>query len=285
MKKIVLILLTLTIVTSMFCKGQVAEVKIISDPKDKEIAQQVFEKFANEKNVSTAELVVKIGTYFKETPYVGHTLEIVPEKLVVNLRELDCTTYAETVLALARTVKSNIPDFEKFCKELQTIRYHEGKINGYTSRIHYFSDWIFENAQKGIISDVSEEIANVPYPLNVNFMSTHPESYKQLKQDNGLIPVISKQEKTINERKMYFIPEEKLAGVEEKLMDGDIVGLTTAIRGMDVSHVGILVRQNGRIHLMHASSVLKKVVVSEETLEEYLKSSKSTTGIIVARPK
>jgi len=251
--------------------------------KDKAIFEKILQQFTTEKNTPTADLILKVGTFFKETTYVAHTLEIQPEQLVVNLRELDCTTFAESVLAIARTIKSEKPSFEQFAAELQNIRYRNGIIDGYPSRIHYFSDWIFENSNRNFIEDVSKEIAKNPYPLEVNFMSTHPASYIQLK-DSSLIPVIAKQEKEISSRRMFNIPEDKLAEFEHLLQDGDIVGITTTIKGMDVSHVGILVRQNGRIHILHASSTAKKVILSEETLEEYLKSSKSATGIMVARP-
>jgi len=258
--------------------------KTIFHPRDKEIAEEVFKKFSAEKNLLTAQLVLKIGLVFKETPYVAHTLESEPEKLVINLRELDCTTFAESSLALALTIKKGNPTFEKFCDNLQNIRYYNGEIINYTSRIHYFSDWIFENSKIGFIADASEEIGHIPYPLNVNFMSTHPESYRQLKGNSSFVSAIAEKEKQISMRKMFYIPEENLAAVENQLNDGDIIGLTTTIKGMDVSHVGILIKQNGRVHLLHASSVLKKVVVSEELLEQYLKSSKSVTGIMVARP-
>ncbi len=251
--------------------------------KDKEIFEKILQQFSAEKNTPIADLIIKVGTFFKETPYVAHTLEIEPEQLVVNLRELDCTTFAESVLAISRTIKSENPSFEKFAEELQNIRYHNGIIDGYASRIHYFSDWIFENSRKKLVKDISGEIANTPYPLRVNFMSTHPESYIQLK-DSALIQEIANQEIEISDRQMFFIPEEKLAEFEHLLKDGDIAGITTNVKGLDISHVVILQRVADRIHILHASSTAKKVILSEETLEEYLKSSKSATGIMVARP-
>ena len=261
--------------------------EIIIRQKDKAILEQLFQLFAEEKNTPISVLMVKVGTYFKETPYVASTLETADssEKLVVNLREMDCTTFAENCLAISRTIKGRIPDFGTFASELQTIRYRNGEIDGYPSRLHYFSDWIFDNEQKNRIEDVSKEIAETPYRKAINFMSTHPSSYRQLKDSSGLVQTMAEQEKLISDRKMYFIPEEKLAGVENNLSDGDIVGITTSVDGLDISHVGILVRRNGRIHLMHASSALEKVVVSENTLADYLLKSKSSTGIMVARPK
>ncbi len=121
---------------------------IIYQPKDKEILDEVLTIFSNEKDTPTEILVVKVGTFFLGTPYVAHTLEMQPEQLVVNLREMDCTTFAENCLAISRTIKSGNPGFEQFTKELRNIRYRDGVINGYPSRLHYFSDWIYNNAKK-----------------------------------------------------------------------------------------------------------------------------------------
>jgi hypothetical protein len=278
-----LIISAITVCNSNSVKDTKTPEKVVYLQKDKEILEQILQLYSAVKNAATADLIIKVGTFFKETPYVAHTLETEPEQLIVNLRELDCTTFAENCLAIARTIKSKNPSFEQFTKELQYMRYHNGKINGYTSRIHYFSDWIFENNKKKLITDISKEIANIPYSLQVNFMSTHPKSYVQLK-DSTLIPVIAGQEQEISKRKMYFIPEEKIAAFEMSLKDGDIAGITTSIKGMDISHVVILQRVAGRMHILHASQTANKVILSEETLEDYLKNSKSATGIMVARP-
>ncbi|HSO85773.1 MAG TPA: N-acetylmuramoyl-L-alanine amidase-like domain-containing protein, partial [Draconibacterium sp.] len=135
-------------------------VKAVYIQKDKEIFEQILQKFSSEKDASTTELMIKVGTCFIDTPYVAHTLETEPEQLVVNLRELDCTTFAENCLAIARTIKSETPSFEQFTCELQNIRYRNGVIDGYLSRIHYFSDWIFENSKNHLVKDISKETAN-----------------------------------------------------------------------------------------------------------------------------
>lgn len=257
---------------------------VVFQPKDKEILQNIFGQFGTDKNLSTSELIVKVGSFFLETPYVGHTLEADTERLVVNLRELDCTTFAENCLAISRTIRSGELTFEKFTNELKNMRYRDGKIDGYTSRIHYFSDWIFTNGERELIRDVSQEIGDMAYPLDVDFMSTHPKSYKQLADHPGLVPIIRKQEKEISQRTMYYVPEENIAAVENQFQDGDIAGITTTIGGMDISHVVILVRREGRVHILHASSSAAKVLVSENTLEEYLLNGKSATGVMVARP-
>jgi hypothetical protein len=135
-----------------------------------------------------------------------------------------------------------------------------------------------------LIADVSGEIAQTPLNKQINFMSTHPDSYARLKDSTRLVDIIAGQEKEISVRKMFYIPETRIAELEDLLRDGDIVGITTGIEGLAVSHVGILVRKSDRIHMIHASSKAEKVVVSEGTLEDYLLNSKSATGIMVARP-
>lgn len=275
------------LLTSCTFKGNVEteKFKTVSTQEDKEIVEQIFELFAEETNSPTSVLMVKLGTYFEGTPYVAHTLEKEgEEQLVVNLRGLDCTTLVENCLALSKTIQSGEHTFGQFTKELKNVRYRSGKIEGYPSRLHYTTDWIFDNQQKKLVRNLSKEIGATPYPKEINFMSTHTDSYQQLKDSSHLVQIIAQKENDINSRQHFYIPEEKLAEVENQLMDGDIVGITTSVDGLDISHMGILIRKGGRIHLLHASSAAEKVVLSEETLEEYLLNSKSATGIMVARP-
>ncbi|WP_167618823.1 N-acetylmuramoyl-L-alanine amidase-like domain-containing protein [Maribellus sediminis] len=275
------IILLLSILLTASCTAQSA---IIYEEEDKAILTEIFNKLEKQSDKTTAELVVLAGESLLGTPYVAHTLESEPEQLVVNLRELDCTTYTENCLAIARCVKSGKTSFKNFTAELRKIRYRNGVINGYPSRLHYFSDWIFENEKQGIIKQVSEAAGHTKYPLELDFMSTHPGSYKQLEGNKEFVQMLSAEEKEINKREMFFIPEDEVAKYEVQLKPGDIVGICTSIKGLDISHVGILVSKNNRIYLMHASSSGEKVMISDSTLEDYLKVGKSTIGIMVARP-
>jgi len=258
--------------------------EVVFQEQDKVILKGIYNKLEKENKKSTAELVALVGKTFLGTPYVAHTLEGEKEQLVINLRELDCTTYAENCLAIARSIKAGKNNFEGFTEELQKIRYRNGLINGYPSRLHYFSDWIYENDRAGRTKDVSKAISNTAYPLQVDFMSTHPASYKQLESNPGFVKTLSEKEQEISERQMFYLPKQKMSEYENELREGDIVGITTSIDGLDITHAGILVERDGRIHLMHASSVAEKVVISEEPLEDYLNSGSKVTGIMVARP-
>jgi len=285
-----LLFLTTIFCVSFFWQGselatQVIPTEPVMLPQDKVIAERILFQLKQYRSLETGMLVVKVGELLLETPYVPNTLEVGDaEKLVINLRELDCTTFAENCLALARTIHKKNPDFNDFVDELKLIRYREGIIDEYPSRLHYFSDWIFNNDRKKLVRNISEEIGNTVFPANVNYMSNHPENYPVLKKHPDFVQKIASQESEITNRINWYIPKNKLAESEKLLHDGDILGITTTIPGMDISHVVIAVRKNGRIHIMHASLSHHKVLISDETLEQYLNVHKATTGIMVARP-
>ena len=258
---------------------------LLVNPEDRVLVETKLKEFAGAKSRPSGELLEKIGQSFLGTPYVAQTLETGnDEKLIVNLRELDCTTFDETCLALMLTVKSGATDFATYKKQLEKVRYRNGIRDGYLSRLHYFSDWLYNNAEKGLVAPLDDSF-QTKVEKTINFMSTHPDSYPVLKENPELVPQIAKQEERISERTRYFIPKEKLQANEKQLKDGDIVGLTTSIAGLDIAHVGLVVWVDGRVHLLHASSALEKVVISDVPLADYLAAKKSFTGIIVARPK
>jgi len=264
----------------------VAAPKIIVTEKDKVLLQEKLDKFSKDSNLSVGELILKIGNDFKGTPYVGNTLDrTLEEDLVVNLRELDCTTFVENCLAIARTIKSGKTTFESFTNELEKIRYRNGQLNGYVSRLHYFSEWITNNAEKGIVEDMSSKIGGVKRPVVLNFMSTHPDSYPQIKANQAMIKEIRQIELKVSAGSFFYIQKEKIALHEKDIHDGDIVALVTKIPGMDVSHVGILFKKEGRVFLLHAPLSGGQVETTKVPLADYLKNSKNTTGIFVVRAK
>ena len=260
--------------------------KIIVTEKDKVLLQEKFDKFSKDSNLSVGELILKIGNDFKGTPYVGKTLDLnLEEDLVVNLRELDCTTFVENCLAIARTIKNGKPNFESFTNELEKIRYRNGKLNGYVSRLHYFGEWITDNTTKGIVEDMTSKIGGVKCPIVLNFMSKHPDSYPQLMANPALVKDINQIEIQVSANQFYFIPKDKIADHENQIFDGEIVALVTRIPGMDVSHVGILFKKDGRVYLLHAPLSDGKVESTKVPLADYLKNSKNATGIFVVRAK
>lgn len=251
------------------------------NPADSLIFQQKIETCNTE---IIGECIVEYGQSFVGTPYVAHTLEgNAKETLVINLRALDCATFVESIFAMAIASQSDDKSFGYFTQIIKALRYHAGAIDGYGSRIHYFSDWLYENQQNGYLRDVSAEIGGVPFTTKVSFMSQNPKYYPALSDKNELEKVKAVED-NMNTRKLSYIPKNKISDIEDKLQNGDIIGITTSVAGLDIAHEGFVLKKNGHAYLLHASSELKKVVVSDETIAEYLARHKTQTGIMVARP-
>ena len=249
----------------------------------------IFESYLN--SVQTVDklcsdiLMDETAKFFLGVPYVGKTLEYEPERLIVNLREMDCMTFVENVLALAEASASGTPSWQTYLEKLPQIRYRDGKIEDYTSRLHYTSDWIYENEKKGLIADITKEIGGVPLAMDVSFVSTHPESYMQLQSHPEYIAVMAKKEKEINSRQYYYIPKEEIDKQEAQIRTGDIVCFVTSIKGLDISHVGIVHKEGDKMTFIHASSGKKRVIINEESLQDYVLGIKKSKGIMVLRPQ
>jgi hypothetical protein len=255
---------------------------------DVEKCDSIFQ-ISVDKNLSQKpinEVLVEIGKSFIGTDYLAHSLEKDgDEQLVINLFGLDCTTFVENVLALSRCVKEKQTSFEDYSEELQFIRYRDGIINGYPSRLHYFSDWIYNNVSKGIVEDITEQIGGTAIQFKLNFMSTHPESYKQLNENPDLIPQIKIQEEEISSRIYYYIPKDEVELKEKFINEGDIIAITTTVEGLDIGHLGIAVKMDDeRIYLLHAPTVNTKVHITKEPLSDYLMKYKRHSGVIVLKP-
>ncbi|MCB0542293.1 MAG: DUF1460 domain-containing protein [Saprospiraceae bacterium] len=221
-----------------------------------------------------------IARSFLGTPYVTGTLEQSgTERVVVNLRQLDCWTLVECSLALAR---SSDEDLSGYMTQLRDLRYWGGTVNGYGSRIHYFTGWLLQAEKNGILSDLTRSLGGIPYRKQIHYITARPEKYPKIKNPETL-RALKAAEKRINAHQWYFIPQQRIRAVEDQLRDGDIVLLCSAKRDLDISHQGFAVRQNGRVHLLHASSLSKKVIISKQPLSQYVQSQRGQTGIMVAR--
>lgn len=231
------------------------------------------------------QVIEVIAKSFINTPYEANTLDKpVEENLVIHLTGLDCTTFIENILALAINIKQK-GDFEDYAKTLQKIRYRDGIIKNYTSRLHYFPDWIFDNQKKKTIKDISQEIGGQPIRFQVNLMSQHPDNYMGLKMHPEFVSIFFKQELTINKREYFYIPKYKVEKISAAIQSGDLLAITTNKKGLDIAHVGVAIRAaDGKIYMLHASSQGKKVEITQFPLSQYLENITTDTGIIVLRP-
>ena len=253
----------------------------------REICERTF-SIAADRNLGRlpiGDLVVEIGKLFKGAPYEAHTLETPEEeRLVINLEVFDCVTLVENTLALARCIKNDTTTFEAYAQELQQMRYRGGEIAGYPSRLHYFSDWIYDNVRKGIVSDVTQDVGGAePFKKTINFMSTHRDRYRQLANDE-YFDAIKRQEEVIDGREYSFIPKGNFHMYEDGLRDGDILAFTTNIRGLDIQHTALAINVDGNFHALHAPDAGRSVEITGPDLMQYMTMNKRMTGLMVARP-
>lgn len=228
------------------------------------------------------------GKKFIGVPYVGGTLDRAEEeKLVINTSELDCTTFVEIVTALTRCMSGNgKKDFSDFCRQLQHVRYINGEI-AYEKRQHYFTVWISDNAEEGIVTDIQN---NPPFTkvqhVSVNWMTTHQQSYKMLKNNTKRLKGIKALEEQISGKSYRYIPKEQI--VDSRLFrntihNGDILVMITNKKGLDTTHIGIASWHQDGLHMLNASSIHKKVIDEPMLLRTYMMKHPSQIGIRVCR--
>jgi hypothetical protein len=231
---------------------------------------------------SKSETILDIAQGFLGKPYRAATLEKTPEALVFNLNEFDCFTLVENVLALAMTKHSPESGLDVYKEYLQLLRYRNGIIDGYGSRMHYFIDWANQAVDNEILLNITTEIGK-EQNKTIDFMSKNRKLYPALIKDDLALEQIHNAESEINERAFFYVPKTSFKEIEEKIEDGDIVAFTSSIGGLDVNHEGFAIWVNGKLHLLHASLEEKKVIISKETMEQYLNRIKKHSGIMVFR--
>jgi len=222
------------------------------------------------------------------TPYVAHTLEGESEKLTINIDELDCTTFVETLYALTKTTLEGRYSWRDYAQQLENLRYRRGKMGDYSTRLHYMSDWIIDNSNRGNIVDVTSDIGCVRYKIKtINYMSTHRDSYPSL-ADDAIFDKIRNFEIGYRNHRFPYIKKEQLNSKEVKkvIKRGDFVGLVTRINGLDISHLGIVeLDEKGNPVLLDASSIGKKVQLEPVDMKTQLRKSKNNEGVRFFRIK
>ncbi|MDR0843585.1 MAG: DUF1460 domain-containing protein [Tannerella sp.] len=289
------ILLLSALLVACGCKGRTPAEQTDAKPlaaliyctdEDRLVFDRYIQAMSSKKNLPLGDLIVETARFFSDVPYVASTLEREPEGLVINLREMDCTTFVENGIALAYTMKDPHPSFDTFCLYLQRLRYRDETIRDYTDRLHYFSDWIVENGRKGFVADATQQIGGEPYRVNLSFMSTHPDSYRQLTSNPEWIRSMREKEQEISARETYAtIPAKQIAECEKGMKSGDIVCFVTNIKGLDISHAGFICVKGNNVRFIHASSSAKKVVESTSSLTSYVNGVKTITGVMIIRPQ
>ncbi|HEY9731305.1 MAG TPA: N-acetylmuramoyl-L-alanine amidase-like domain-containing protein [Drouetiella sp.] len=243
----------------------------------------------NWKQLPIGELMGKVARELEGTAYVGGVLDRNKQQEIctVDLSALDCVTFFESTLDLARTIKKGGSKPADLTREVSFTRYRGGKPTNYTSRLHYTTDWFHDNEHKHVVEPLQKLPGAAPFRQKVGFMSSHPQSYSVLVANPEFVSIIKKQEVAINKRHLNYIPLNKIAGIEPLLKTGDIVGICTDLPGLDIVHTGIIFRdQAGVPHFMDASSKKSnmKVTIESGPISGTAGYSPHNIGIMLARP-
>ncbi|HAC64522.1 MAG TPA: DUF1460 domain-containing protein [Cyanothece sp. UBA12306] len=205
------------------------------------------------------------------------------EKLFISLKQFDCVLFVETVLGISRNIAAQDYQYETFVNNIQNVRYANGEINDYCSRLHYFSDWINDNEKRGNVQNITDELGGVKFAKKLNFMTTNRKLYPKLVNNEANYQCILQREKQLNQLDIYYIPHSQIKAIYEKLQPGDIIAIATDISGLDVTHTGLVYRtKEENIGFIHASPA-GQVTIAQD-LQTYAQNVKNAAGIIVARP-
>ncbi|UNU25907.1 N-acetylmuramoyl-L-alanine amidase-like domain-containing protein [Microcoleus vaginatus] len=258
-----------------------------AQPEDIARFEQVVQ-YAKQQNLhdrSIGEIVQAIADNFLGKPYAAGLLdESGEEKLIITLNKFDCVLFVETVLAIARGVAVQDYDYQNFVNRIEQQRYLNGKINGYCSRLHYFSEWINDNQKRQTVENITAELGGVPMNKTLNFMSQHRSSYPQMVKDEATYQCIVSQEADLAKTTVNYIPTNQIKRVYSQLKPGDIVAVATDVKGLDVTHTGLVYRNaDGNMGLIHASPAGEVTVAYD--LQRYISRVESAIGIVVARAK
>ena len=219
------------------------------------------------------------------TPYVAHTLEGDEELLTINIHELDCTTFIETLYALARTTLNRRYSWRDYAAHLENLRYRNGEMGDYSSRLHYISEWIIDNRMRGNMQEITPDLPHADYLVkNIDFMTHHTDSYRQLKDDSAMVEKIRRFE--LRNHRFPYIKRSWLndKALKAALRSGDFIGLVTKADGLDVSHMGIvIVDDKDDPYLLDASMSGGKVMLESKPLFKYLERSKTNIGVRIFR--
>ena len=235
----------------------------------------------------------RVGELAIGTPYVAYTLEEYlkaggsasrEEPLALSLTRFDCVTLVESCLAIARVARAGgTPTWDRFAREVERMRYRDGKRGDYTSRNHYFSEWISDGARRGLLRDLGAELGGEEDARPLRFMTEHRKSYPAL-ADDGVLESIGAMERRLDGQSRRVVPTARIADVSDRIQTGDVLAFATSIPGLDVTHSAMAFRDRaGVLRVLHAPLSGGSVEITRSTLPEYVAAIRRSTGILVAR--
>jgi hypothetical protein len=236
----------------------------------------------------------RVGELAAGTPYEAFTLEAYlraggspmrTEPLTLTLTRFDCVSLVESCIAIARVARSaGEPTWAGFAREMERMRYRGGIRAGYTSRLHYFSEWLGDGERRQLVQDLGERLGGRPDTRPLRFMSEHPDSYPAL-AERSVREEIAEIERSLDPSPRMVVPTASIPAADPGIQTGDIVAFATSIEGLDVTHAAFAYRDSADVlRVLHAPLSGGVVEITRATLPQYVAGIRRSTGIIVARP-
>ncbi|PAP78743.1 hypothetical protein BSZ37_10775 [Rubrivirga marina] len=229
------------------------------------------------------EIVQWVGEQLLGVPYRAGMLDApASETLVVDLTAFDCVLYIENVLSLATAIATGETSYQAYTDGVRTLRYRDGALDGYCSRLHYFSDWIRDNERRGTLQNVTQAIGGQPFEKRLTFMGEHRDAYPKLASDSTYACILD-MEASLAGTELFYVPQDRISTVYDSLRPGDIIATATSIGGLDVTHTGFVHKTDAHTGFMHASLSSDRVKISDD-LQSYVQGISSQVGVVVVRP-
>ena len=269
---------------SLLAADRVAIKTSVADPNDERIYQQIVDRAQrqNWEKGLMGEIVQHVAEELLGAEYQAGLLDrTTQETLVISLQQFDCLLFIETVLAIANNIALQDRSYQALSKKIEQQRYWQGKMNGYCSRLHYFSDWLEDNQKRGNVTNITRSLGGIDITKKLNFMTEHRSSYPNLVKSDRNFKCIAEVEDSLSTN-FNYIPTQNISQTYAQLQPGDVIGVATKIAGLDFTHTGFTYRQpNGKMGLIHASPAGQVVIAPD--LQNYIQNVPQAIGIVVSR--
>ena len=243
--------------------------------------------------LTTGRAGARVGEFAIGTPYEAFTLEAYikaggdpsqKEPLTLSLTRFDCVSLVESALAVTRSSDDTPPAWDRFAREMERMRYRNGVRGDYSTRLHYFSEWISDGARRGLLRDMGQQLGGEQDARPLRFMTEHRGSYPALAHDD-VFRRIGEMERSLDAAPRWVIPTARIPDISDRLESGDVLAFATAIPGLDVTYSAFAYRDSlGVLRVLHAPLSGGAVEITARTLPEYVSAIRWSTGILVARP-
>lgn len=238
------------------------------------------------------ERTMRVARELVGTPYVNYTLEVDNriESPVANFKGMDCWTYYENALAIARMLRYKPGPYTPadLLHMVEIERYRNGVCTGsYLSRMHHLEEVFADNQRRGYAVNITSRLPGaVRIQRQIREMTVQWKNYRYMSSNPALIEPMGRIEAQVSTLPVYHVPKDKVRAAEAYLANGDICAITTHGPNGYTSHVGLILRIGKRAYFTHATSDRDKgrMVVIDRPIADYVNGAAKHAGIIVCRP-